>query len=273
MGCNVAKTSSGLSSLHRLLWFQVLPTLSHLLLELRSRWVQQLHLFTLRGQGRWRLGLLGAIALLLWNWRLWFAIAVGLGMRVLVYRLQRQHWQPPWAKIRLLLNQVSHTPALAFLSGGLAMGSTYISLCIWRDAPSPWIGAGLLLQGLGTLAVLILLVGLSLNHPSQGRAGQFQKLVLDLTEPDPLKRLVAVRQLSRLVGTTPLNLPQTQQVGEYLQLLLHQESEPLIRKAVLEELQTLQATKKLQLSLEPPLALGGKHSRAVRPMASRVRRS
>ena len=52
----------------------------------------------------------------------------------------------------------------------------------------------------------------------------------------PIKRLIAVRQLIKLQETKTLPKRDRHQIEEYFQLLLQQESEKLIRQAILEHL-------------------------------------
>lgn len=251
VGSNVVKASSGVFSLRR--WqFRVLPTLGHrLLLELQSSRVQRLEFGVLKGRERWVLGSMTAIALFWCNWRLLVATATGLGTMRLVYRLRQQHWQLPWADLGKFLEDFNHPLVLASLSGGVATCSTYLAVSIWRDFPSPWIATGVILQGLGTLSVLIFLVGSSLNRQSQ-QATEFEQRVMDLTATDPLKRLIAIRQLSRWLREANLDRTQQQSVGEYFQLLLRQEREPLVHRALLEGLQELQLRKPLQPAATTP---------------------
>jgi len=75
---------------------------------------------------------------------------------VLVYSMQEWDWQVRWSDIRRFLN--GSPVNLAAVSGGIATLSTYMAASIWIDSDSPWIAAGAILQGLGTLATLILLV-------------------------------------------------------------------------------------------------------------------
>lgn len=251
VGSNVVKASSGVFSLRR--WqFRVLPTLGHrLLLELQSSRVQRLEFGVLKGRERWVLGSMTAIALFWCNWRLLVATATGLGTMRLVYRLRQQHWQLPgpiWASSWKISIIPWFWPASA---GGVATCSTYLAVSIWRDFPSPWIATGVILQGLGTLSVLIFLVGSSLNRQSQ-RATEFEQRVMDLTATDPLKRLIAIRQLSRWLREANLDRTQQQSVGEYFQLLLRQEREPLVHRALLEGLQELQLRKPLQPAATTP---------------------
>jgi hypothetical protein len=60
-----------------------------------------------------------------------------------------------------------------------------------------------------------------------------------LTALDPLKRLIAIRQINHFVESTYLNSQRTQELREYFQLLLQQESEPTIQNVITEGLEIL----------------------------------
>jgi hypothetical protein len=68
---------------------------------------------------------------------------------------------------------------------------------------------------------------------------QIDELLVNLTEKDPLKRLIAVRQLTKLVNRKRVDSHFRHNVGEYLQMLLRFEKETTIREAAFEGLQVL----------------------------------
>ncbi len=191
-----------------------------------------------RNSGGWIIGTGGAIALLAWNWRLCLATGSGIGVMFLVYKIQNSG-QIPWRRIYRQLHSLNRPFVIALASGGIASLSTYMTAVIWRDSASPWLAAGAILQGLGTLAVLILLVWLILHRQTQADQGHFQQVVSDLTAEDELKRLIAVRQLTYLCKTNRLSPAKQRMVGEYLRLLLNHEQESVVHDAALDGLQLL----------------------------------
>jgi hypothetical protein len=58
-----------------------------------------------------------------------------------------------------------------------------------------------------------------------------------LSDREPLKRLIAIRQLTRLARTTNLKSEYNCQLVEYFRLMLSQEREAIVRDAILESLQ------------------------------------
>jgi hypothetical protein len=205
---------------------------------LRKLQTQDLTRIQFKNSGSWMIGAGGAIALLSWNWRLCLATGSGIGIMFLVYKIQNSG-QIPWPRIYRQLQSLNRPFVIALASGGIATLSTYMTAVIWRDSASPWLATGAILQGLGTLAVLVLLVWLILNRQIQADQSHFQHVVSDLTAEDELKRLIAVRQLTYLCKTNRLSPAKQRMVGEYLRLLLKHESESVVHDAALDGLQLL----------------------------------
>ncbi len=202
-------------------------------------------------------GILGfltiVVGMLLWNWKLLLALVVGIGVMLLVYSMQKWNWQLRWSEIQKFLNGPNRRLALAVGSGGIATISTYMAAAIWVDSNSPWIGAGAIVQGLGTLLTLILLVWQIINFYGNREEDNFERLLLNLTEQDPLKRLIAIRQLTKFITRKKIDAAVQQNVVQCLQLLLTQEKEPIIREAAFESLQALDSPQMLASSAATPL--------------------
>ncbi|MGI2907725.1 armadillo-type fold-containing protein [Tolypothrix sp. VBCCA 56010] len=179
------------------------------------------------------------IAMLLWNWKLLLAIIVGIGIMVLVYSMQRWDWRSHWSEIRKLFNSPNRRLALSVTSGGIATFSTYMAATIWVDSNSRWIAAGAILQALGTLLTIILLVWQIVSFYSIREEEQLDRLLLTLTEQDPLKRLIALRRLTKFVNNNRIDSSVKQNIIECLRLLISREEEVMIREAAFESLQAL----------------------------------
>ncbi len=184
--------------------------------------------------------MMGSAALLVWNWKLVLATGVGVAVMVLVYLLQSWDWRLHWSDLRRFLSGPNRQLVLAVGTGSMATLTTYIAISIWTDAQSRWLASGAILQGLATLAVLLLLVWEVISRHQQQDDDELNRLLSDLTEADDLKRLIAVRQLIRFVRRTPLNLDQSQTLRDSFRLLLGRESEPTVREAVFESLEVIE---------------------------------
>jgi hypothetical protein len=193
------------------------------------------------------------VAMLFWNWKLLLSLVVGIGVMLFTYTLQPWNWQLRWSEIQKFLNGPNRQLVLAVSSGGIATVSTYMAAAIWVDSHSPWIATAAIVQGLGTLLTLVLLLWQIVSRYTNQEADLFEKLLLNLTEKDPLKRLIAVRQLTKFISRQPVN-PALQQEGiQCLQLLLTKEEEAIIRDAAFESLQTLDRLQNKSSTTATPL--------------------
>ncbi|MBU7584817.1 MAG: hypothetical protein KAF91_18220 [Nostoc sp. TH1S01] len=193
------------------------------------------------------------VGMLLWNWKLLLALVVGVGVMLFTYSTQQWNWQLRWVEIQKLLNGPNRRLVLAVGSGGLATISTYMAAAIWVDSHSHWIATGAILQGLGTVLTLVLLLWQILSRYSNQEQDVFEQLLLNLTEADPLKRLLAVRRITKFITRQPVNAALQQEVVQCLQLLLTREEEVIIREAAFESLQILDKLSNLPSSTATPL--------------------
>ncbi|MCW5317983.1 armadillo-type fold-containing protein [Nostoc sp. KVJ3] len=191
------------------------------------------------------------VAMLLWNWKLLLALLIGIGVMVLVYSMQDWDWQLHWSKIHKFLNSSSRRLALAVLSGGVATVSTYMASAIWVDSHSSWIAAGAIVQGVGTLLTLILLVWQIVNFYGNREEDHLDRLLVNLTDKDPLKRLITLRQLTKFISRQRVDSSGQQDVIECLQLLLSREEEVAIREAAFKSLQACDRLQALPLKTAP----------------------
>ncbi len=195
-------------------------------------------------------GPLAVLTLLaVWGWlnsQLLAATGLGIGTMMLVYRAESWNWQ----QLRSNLKQFWHSPSrrlvLAVGSGSIATLGTYMSFAIWADSESHWIALSAILQNFGTIAIIALLVRQVLSHSASKDEAVLDQILADLTDVNPVKRLIAVRQMTDLVKSpgfwkqsslkSSIALSHT---AECFRLMLSQEPEALVRNALLEGLQTL----------------------------------
>ena len=183
------------------------------------------------------------VAMLLWNPKLLFASGSGIFVMLLVYSMPQWDWSNFWYQLRNYLQTTNGRLVLSVTSGAIACLGTYTAVTIWADAPNVWIGAGAIVQGMATVLVLILLARLLINlHGKQ--EDKLERSLENLTDKDPLKRLIGVRQLTKL-ATQQLEPDTTKCIIECLQLLLINESEAAIRDAAFNSLQALEPVEKL----------------------------
>lgn len=190
-----------------------------------------------RKASRWLVGTIALSAMLCWNWKLVMATGVGVGSMLLVYNMQGWNWQLYYVRWQRFLQGSQGKLTLAVGGGGLAAFATYLAASIWADSENRWLATGAILQGAGTLFTLALLSWHIVGHQKNRDAGQFEQLLRDLTDSNPVKRLIAVRQLTDLVRESRCDRLDREQLDRYFCLMLARESEPVVREAVLESLQ------------------------------------
>ncbi|RCJ39203.1 armadillo-type fold-containing protein [Nostoc minutum NIES-26] len=193
------------------------------------------------------------VAMLLWNWKLLLALLAGVGVMLLVYSMQEWDWQQRWSEIHKFLNSPNRRLALAVSSGGIATVSTYMAAAIWVDSNSHWIAAGAIFQGLGTLLTLILLIWQIVSFYGNREEDNFDRLLVNLTEQDPLKRLIAIRQLTKFITRRKIDIAVQQDIVQCLRLLLTREEEAVIQEAAFESLQALERLQGISPSPLTPL--------------------
>jgi hypothetical protein len=182
-----------------------------------------------------------------------------------VYRMQKWDWSTLEGELQRWFSGFNRQLTLAVVCGGMATLATYMGFSLWTDTDHPWVALAILFQNLGTVAVLGLLVWQIWGHRQSDREGQLDLLLADLTDPDPLKRLIAVRQITGLVkrgrlqkserlksaisprGADPLlrggkSITFSESyMDDCFRLMLSQESEEIVRHAILDGLQVLDA--------------------------------
>jgi hypothetical protein len=213
--------------------------------------VQRVPVRKLRVPGRWLLVTSGTVALLFWNGRLVLATGVGMAVMALIYLMQDWRWQVPSSLVKQVLQTVTQPLVLAVGGGSAAMLTTYWAASVWAATESPWVATGGILQGVGTLAVLVILAGQSLHRQSSRERSHFNQYVADLTHADALRRLIAVRQLTRSLPEFEAQSAQRQELTDYFRLMVSRESEAMVRDALLDGLQALSPAPALKTSSQP----------------------
>ncbi|MDJ0729732.1 MAG: hypothetical protein QNJ33_07030 [Crocosphaera sp.] len=177
--------------------------------------------------------------MLAWDPKLVGATLIGIGLMGLVYWVQTTKWRSRWLYFYEFSQSFQGKLAIAVVSGGFGAISSYIALYIWSHAQNRWLATGLILQGLGTFLTLGLLSWQLFDTPRKKQENQYQEWVSHLTDTKELKRLIAVENLSNLIEKKQLTPIQTKQLRGYFRLMLNQETEIMVRQAVLECCQLL----------------------------------
>jgi hypothetical protein len=226
---------------------QISTTLLKWLLERLTRSPGPLAILTLLAVWGW------------WNSQLLASTGLGIGAMILVYRAESWDWQQLRSNLHQFWDSPSRRLVLAVGSGGIATLGTYMSLAIWAESDSHWIALSAILQNFGTIAIIALLVRQILSYSASKDEAVLDRILADLTDVDPVKRLIAVRQMTDLVKNPgfkkqsslksslakPSKRIALSHTTECFRLMLTQEPEALVRNALLEGLQTLDTFPKL----------------------------
>ncbi|NJL85115.1 MAG: hypothetical protein HC886_02710 [Leptolyngbyaceae cyanobacterium SM1_1_3] len=155
-------------------------------------------------------------------------------------------------------------PAVMTAAGGLTVtAGTYGLLSLWAAVDNPWLALGLLTPtalSLATLALLLLQFKASDSSQKLAQNSDLNQLLAQLTQSDPLRRLVAVQQILHWVEQasvqalylSQLSISVRSQIIDCFRVLLVQESDPIVRNALRAGLQALSRTPP-QLSEGAPL--------------------
>ncbi len=180
------------------------------------------------------------LAMLLWNWKLLFATSIGVGTMVSAYSLQKRDLSKYWLELSKFFDKHNRRLLIAVISGGIATFTSYTAISVFLGSKNPWIATGALIQGAGTLLTIILLVWLITTISDNKEQNQIDRLLENLTQFDPLKRLIALRQLTKLATRFDIDVSERQAIVDCLQLLLTTEEEALIRDTAFDSLQAIE---------------------------------
>ncbi len=188
--------------------------------------------------------ILGGVALWQWNASLLLAILGGSGGSILLYNATQRRFGFP--KLERWLKS-SNAPLALSLGGGIGIVAlSYSALAVWRDLNSPWLAMMLLTQAVGIFGVLGLAVWLLLSRQSKP-LHSFDRCVAGLLHRDELRRLIAVRQLAKLMTQGQLSSMERSHAADYLSLLDQKERSPIVRRAIQESLGSLMPSQRKQL--------------------------
>ena len=200
----------------------------------------------LRKVNGWAFCLLVFALLWLLNWKLFLATSVGIGLMSGCYLLQNPHWQRYCQKWQRFLVGSNRQLILSVSGGATGAFCTYLAASIWADADNQWLATGTIVQGFASLITLALLVWSLWGKKAHSLETKLEKLLADLSHSSHLKRLVAIRQLTRLVKTNRLDSEYYWQAIEYYRLMLSEPQIPMVKNALLESLNILGGEKVLK---------------------------
>lgn len=184
-----------------------------------------------------RLGLfLATLILVIGNFPLLFATISGMGIMFIVYQWDELNWQNYWLQYIKLLQDSQRRLTFAVSSGGVIAVTTYMTAVIWNTSDNRWLATGIILQGLISVTTLVLLGWQVWQRKFLQSESESEHFLNNLSANSSLQRLRAVHYFHDLIDNSKLNSTQQKQLQEYFLLMLKIESEPIIRKALEENL-------------------------------------
>ncbi|MDX2096308.1 MAG: hypothetical protein SFW36_00910 [Leptolyngbyaceae cyanobacterium bins.59] len=214
---------------------------------------------------RWMAGSAAVTALLCWNWKIPVSTGAGILVMVLAYRWQSRDWQTRLMDFRKLVGGSSQPLALSVAAGMLATLTTYLSAALWTGSHDRSLAAALILQGFGILAILLMLVRQGAIQRSHQQSDTIDQSLEDLSHPNPVKRLVAVRQLTRLLHHPPQDILQRSTIADCFHLMVVREEEMIVRNAVLDGLRVLGDSPRLGQGRSPFVMSERSQTAAIKP--------
>ncbi|MGL5873231.1 MAG: ATP synthase subunit I [Xenococcaceae cyanobacterium] len=185
----------------------------------------------------WLICLLVILMMWLWNWKLVLATAVGISSIYSIYLFPSRKWQTYWLKWQKFWLGDRRKFTLSVSGGGFAAFSTYMATSIWAESENRWLASAVIFQSFATIFTLVLLIwNFSCDRANRDNH-KFDRHLSELTATDPLKRLIAVRQLTHLARKINGDCEHKDRLIEYFRMMLSQEKETIVREAILESLQ------------------------------------
>jgi len=185
----------------------------------------------------WLMAATLGLTLLSVNTRLVLASGVGVGAAMTVFYLAQKQWilPPFWQG---WVEKLNRSRGMAIAAGSTATLSTYAALQLNRPFVDPSLALGLMVEGSLLLGLLLWLSTRPerADDLSGNTADPLEPYLHQLADPDPLKRLLAIRQTSRLVRTIDVP-PETRiDLADCFRIMLAQETNPTVQHALVRQL-------------------------------------
>lgn len=208
-----------------------------------------------QGLSLWVLLIVFLSMLLAWNWQLILATSLGILAMITVYAMQDWNWNViMWRIQKFLQSPYRHLP-ISVISGTVTVFLTYSILSLWSNQPDHWFAVASILQLSATLAVLGLLGYQVLSQWLYRQRENIDQLVTQLTASDDLVRLMAIKNINQYLRENLIPIVQERAIADYCQVLLSRETEPIMREAIFETLESIQISNinyAISRSVTPP---------------------
>ena len=174
--------------------------------------------------------------MLAWNWELICATLIGISLMIFIQKAQNKNFQNIVLNWYIFFNSPKGKLTLAIMGGCLGILGSYTTLSMLSSIKNRWLASELIFQNIGVCTILAILFSQLFGLSEKKQNTEFKRLVSQLTEVNPLKRLIAVQNISCLLKKKQLTASQEKEVLEYFAIILNQEEEIIIRQNILKSL-------------------------------------
>ena len=185
-----------------------------------------------------------------WQWELIAATGVGALVMAAIY----SSYDLPWAEYLERFYRVWRSDYQRLIasvgSGAITVFVSFGAIALWESTENHWLVAALGAQTLMIAVILLLTTRDSWGESRQDK--QFEAALNDLSHSSSVKRLATIRFLRQLLQTKSISTEQQQLLGTFLHLAWRDETEPMLREALLS---TLSLAQKFEQGIHSPTPL------------------
>ncbi|MBD1911410.1 MULTISPECIES: hypothetical protein [unclassified Leptolyngbya] len=189
----------------------------------------------------WLMSATLALVLLSVNTRFVLASGAGVGAALTVFYLAQKQWVLPpfW---REMVGMLTRSRGMAIAAGSVATLSTYAGLSLNKPFVDPAMAIGLVLEGSLLLGFLL---WLSSRPDTRSEASEtvaadgVEHYLEQLADPSPLKRLLAIRQTTRLARSSETPAEIRADLADCFRIMLAHEPDPTVQQALARHLNLL----------------------------------
>lgn len=204
-----------------------------------------------------------ALVLLSVDARLVLSSGAGVGAALAMFYLAQKQWvlPPLW---REMVGMLTRSRGMAIAAGSVATLSTYAALSLNKPFVDPAMAIGLVVEGsllLGFLLWFSSRPDRAADASATASADSVDFYLEQLADPNPLKRLLAIRQTVRLAHAPETSAEVRADLADCFRIMLAHESDPTVQQALVRHLNLL----------TPPPQLGEGTAPLATPIVARQR--
>lgn len=192
-----------------------------------------------------------------WQWELVAATGIGAAVMGAIYA----SYDLPWTKYLDVFYRIWRSDyqrlLMSVASGAIAVSVSFGAIALWETTENHWLVVALGCQTLMIAAILLLTTKNSWMKGTNNK--QFESALHDLSHSSSVKRLATIRFLRQLLQEQSLTTEQQQLLCTFLHLAWREETETVLREALLS---TLSLAQKFERGMHEPTPLEKPTSRS-----------